>query len=77
MSIDINRMAGSAVDSFLNGQREQPPDRQQENENRGLGGLASLAVGAGITLAVGALFSRARRLDLEQLGHVMEDKIAR
>lgn len=76
MSIDINRIAASAVDSFLNGREVQPQDRPEENGNRGLGGVGSLALGAGLALAARAAYSRVRKFDLQEVGRAVEDRIA-
>jgi hypothetical protein len=75
MSIDYSRIASSAVDSFLNGRSEEPQGHQEQNGSRGLGGVGALALGAGLALGARAVFRRARGLDLEQVGHAVQDRI--
>jgi hypothetical protein len=79
MSVDLSRIAASALDSFLNGQRDQAPSEERHgengNRNRARGGIGAVALGAGLALAARGAYRRARRLDLEDVGHAVKEKI--
>jgi hypothetical protein len=74
MAVDLNRIATAALESFLQGDGEQPA-RQNESRNHHFGGLGAVAVGAGFAVAARAAYNRARRIDLEQVAGAIEDKL--
>jgi hypothetical protein len=74
VAVDLNRIARAALESFLEEDGEQPA-RQNESRNHHLGGVGALAVGAGLAVAARAAYNRARRIDLEQVGGAIEDKL--
>jgi hypothetical protein len=74
MALDVNRIAMAALESFLEEHGEQPA-RRNESRNHHLGGVAAVAAGAGLAVAARAAYGRARRIDLEQVGGALEDKL--
>jgi hypothetical protein len=74
MAIDINKVAASALDAFLEGERNEGHARK-ERGNRRLGGVGALALGVGLTVAARAAYNRARSLDLEQVAGAVEERL--
>ncbi len=74
MAVDLNRIATAALESFLQGDSEQPAPRN-ESRNHRLGGVGAVAVGVGLAVAARAAYNRARRLDLAQVAGAIEDKL--
>lgn len=75
-SFDLNRLAASAVDAYLQ-QAEQPDhgERKHKGKAKRLGTGTALAVGAGLAVAAGAVYRRVRDLDLEQVGAAVESRL--
>ena len=73
MTVDLNRIATAALESFL-GEDEQPAKRE-ESRNHHLGGVGAVAVGVGLAVAARAAYNRARSIDLEQVAGAVEDKL--
>ena len=74
MTIDIDRIAGSALDAFLEGERDGGRPRKEHGHRR-LGGVGAVALGVGLAVAARAAYHRARNLDLEQVASAIEEKL--
>jgi hypothetical protein len=74
MAVDINRMAASALDAYLDRERNDGHPRE-ERGNRHLGGIGAVALGAGLAVAARALYNRARHFDLERVAGAVEEKL--
>jgi hypothetical protein len=78
MAIDFNKIAASAIESYLH-EHEQPAangDARAGDERRHrFGGAGAVAVGVGLAIAARAAYTRVRGLDLEQLAGAVEDKL--
>jgi hypothetical protein len=74
MAVDINRMAASALDAYLEKERNAGHP-QEERGNRRLGGIGAVALGVGLAVAARAVYNRARNLDLEQVASAVEEKL--
>jgi hypothetical protein len=79
MAVDIERVIGAAVDSYLRGE-----DRGSEGDSHGrrgergrLGGVGGLAIGVGLGLAARAAYRRARSIDLESAAGALEQRLKR
>jgi hypothetical protein len=79
MAVDIERVVGAAVDSFLRGE-----DRGSEGDSHGrgggrrrLGGVGALAVGVGLGVAARAAYRRVRSIDLESAASTLEQRLKR
>ena len=72
MTVDLNRIAAAALESFLG---EAQPAGQNESRNHHLGGVGAVAVGIGLAVVARAAYNRARRIDLEQVAEAVEDKL--
>jgi hypothetical protein len=79
--LDVNQIVGAAWRAFM------APDAQSESsqstnhhESRrnggGLGPLPAVAVGAALAITARAAYSRARRLDLEQVADSVEQRLS-
>lgn len=76
MAVDINRIAASALQAFLEDERsEGRPPAHEERRNRRLGGVGAVALGVGLAVAARAAYNRARNLDLEQIAGAVEEKL--
>lgn len=76
MAVDINRIAASAFQAFLeNESNEGHPPAHEERRNRRLGGVAAVALGVGLAVAARAAYNRARSLDLERVAGAVEEKL--
>jgi hypothetical protein len=73
MAIDIDRIAVSALDAFLEGERNE--GRPREGRGRRLGGAGAVVLGAGLAVVARAVYSRARSLDLERVASAVEEKL--
>lgn len=71
---DLNKLAATAVETYLQ-QGERPPNGHVETKGRRLGTGAAIAVGAGLAVVAQAAVRRVRRLDLEQVGTAVENKL--
>jgi hypothetical protein len=79
MAVDVERLIGTAVDSFLHGEDgggKGNSSRRHETKGR-LGATAGLAVGVGLGLAARAAFRRLRDIDLEQAAGSLEERLKR
>jgi hypothetical protein len=74
MAVDINRMAASALDAYLEKERNEGHPRE-ERGNRRLGGIGAVALGVGLAVAARAVYGRVRNLDLERVGGAVEEKL--
>jgi hypothetical protein len=74
MAVDINRMAASALDAYVEGQGNEG-HRRGERENRRLGSVGAVALGVGLAVAARAAYNRARNLDLERVAGAVEEKL--
>jgi hypothetical protein len=77
MAVDINRIAASALETFLEGEKNEwrAPTRERSG-NRRLGGVGAVALGVGLAVAARAVYNRARNLDLERVAGAVEDKLS-
>jgi hypothetical protein len=76
MAVDFNRIAASALDAFLENQRnEGHASAHEERGNRRLGGIGAVALGAGLAIAARAAYRRVRSLDLERVAGAVEEKL--
>jgi hypothetical protein len=71
VAVDINRMAASALDAYL----ENEGHPREERGNRRFGGIGAVALGAGLAVAARAVYNRARSLDLERVAGAVEEKL--
>jgi hypothetical protein len=74
VALDLNKLAATAVEAYLS-KDERPANGQVEAKGRRLGTGAAIAVGAGLAFAAQAAVRRVRRLDLEQVGTAVENKL--
>lgn len=80
MAIDLERVARAALDGYLGGPGARPSrsrDAGGRDRHSRLGGVGAVAVGVGLGLAGRAALRRVRRVDLEQVGESIEDKLQR
>jgi hypothetical protein len=76
MAVDINRIAASALEAFLErGESEQGGSKRERDRNPHLGGVGAVALGVGLAVAARAAYNRARSLDLERVGGAIEEKL--
>jgi hypothetical protein len=76
MAVDINRIAASALETFLErGESEQGGSKRGRGRNSRLGGVGGVALGVGLAVAARAAYSRVRSLDLERVGGAIEEKL--
>jgi hypothetical protein len=76
MAVDINRLAASALQAFLENERDEGrPPAHEERENRRMGGVSAVVLGVGLAVAARAAYKRVRSLDLEQVAGVVEEKL--
>lgn len=76
MAVDINRIAASALETFLErGESEQGRPKRKRRGNPRLGGIGAVALGVGLAVAARAAYNRARSLDLERVGGTIEEKL--
>jgi len=73
MAIDIDRVAGSALDAFMEG--ESGNGRRRKERGRRLGGAGAVALGVGLAVAARVAYRRARDLDLAQVAGAIEEKL--
>jgi len=74
MAVDINRMAASALDAYLENERNEGHPREERGTSR-LGGIGAVALGVGLGVAARAVYSRVRSLDLERVASAVEEKL--
>jgi hypothetical protein len=74
MAVDINRMAASALQTYLENERNEGHPRKQRG-NRRLGGVSAVALGVGLAVTARAVYNRARNLDLERVASAVEEKL--
>lgn len=74
MAIDINRIAASALDAYLENERDEKRPRE-ERGNRRWGGVRAVALGVGLAVAARAVYGRVRSLDLERVAGAVEEKL--
>lgn len=76
MAIDIERIAASALDAFLEDQGDERGASARETRgNRRLGPAAAVALGVGLTVAARVAYRRVRGLDLERVGAAVEERL--
>jgi hypothetical protein len=76
VAVDINRIAASALEAFLEiGESEQDGSKREEERNPRLGGVRAVALGVGLAVAARVVYNRARGLDLERVGGAIEEKL--
>jgi hypothetical protein len=75
MPIDLNRIATAAAESYLK-VSEQSPDGEAHRDRRRFGGIAAVALGAGLAIAGRAVYKRARSFDLEEAAGKVEDRLS-
>jgi hypothetical protein len=76
MAIDVDRIAASALDAFLeDGRNEKRAPAREKHGNRRLGGVGAIALGVGLAVAARAVYHRARSLDLERVASAVEEKL--
>jgi hypothetical protein len=74
MAVDISRMAASALDAYLEKERNEGRPREERGSRR-LGGISAVALGVGLAVAARAVYNRARNLDLERVAGAVEEKL--
>lgn len=75
MAVDINRIAASALETFLErGENEQGGSKRERGGNR-LSGVRMVALGVGLAIAARAAYNRARNLDLERVAGAVEERL--
>lgn len=75
MAVDINRIATSALETFLErGENEQGGSKRKRGGNR-LGGVRMVALGVGLAIAARAAYNRGRNLDLERVAGAVEERL--
>jgi hypothetical protein len=78
MAIDFNRIAASAIESYLREHEQTGANGDARNDDEGrhrFGGVGAVALGVGLAVAARAAYVRVRSLDLEQLAGAVEDKL--
>jgi hypothetical protein len=76
MAVDINRLAASALQAFLENERdEERPPTHEGSGNRRMGGVGAVVLGVGLAVAARAAYKRVRSLDLEQVAGAVEEKL--
>jgi hypothetical protein len=76
MAVDIKRIAASALDAFLEDERNDGhAHAREERKDRRLGGVGAVALGVGLAIAARAAYHRVRGLDLERVGGAIEEKL--
>lgn len=73
MGLDLGRMAATAADAFLDGER--PADARDERRHR-LGGASALALGAVLGIAARTAYRRARDVDLTRVAGAIERRLS-
>ncbi len=74
MSIDIERLATAAVDSFLHGADD---DHGGDSRGRGLRTAGAVAVGVGLGVAARTAYRRVRAIDIEGAATALEQRLRR
>jgi hypothetical protein len=76
-ALDLNKLASTAVEAYLQGAKQAPSNGHVETKtkHRRLGTGTAMAMGAGLAFAAGAAYRRMRAVDLEEIGHAVEDKL--
>lgn len=76
MAVDLNRIATSALETFLEGgEREQGGSKRAKGGNRRVGGVRTIALGVGLAVAARAAYNRVRNLDLERVAGAVEERL--
>jgi hypothetical protein len=76
MAVDINRIAASAFQAFLEDEsNEGHGPAHKERGNRRLGGVSAVALGVGLAVAGRVAYHRARSLDLERVAGAVEERL--
>jgi hypothetical protein len=75
-AIDLNKLASSAAEAYLQAAKEQTNGHAKDKHPR-FGKGAAMAAGVGLTVATRAAYRRVRELDLEQVGTAVENKLKR
>lgn len=73
MAIDIDRVAASALQAYLENERNEGSARKRGN--RRLRGFRTVALGVGLAVAARAVYSRVRDLDIERVAGAIEEKL--
>lgn len=71
MAIDIDRIAASALQTYLENERNEGSARKRGN--RRLRGVRTVALGVGLAVAARAAYNRVRDLDLERVAGAIEE----
>lgn len=75
MAIDIDRVAASALQTYLENKRNDGRAWADMRGSRRLGSVGAVALGVGLAVAARAAYSRVRSLDLERVGSAVEQKL--
>lgn len=75
MPVDFNRIAAAAAESYLKASQDSP-NGETEPEKHHFGGIAAVALGAGLAIAGRVVYKRARSFDLEEAAGRVEDKLS-
>jgi hypothetical protein len=75
VAVDINRIAASALETFLEGGENEQSGSRRKRVRNPLGGVGAVALGVGLGVVARAAYHRARSLDLERVGGAIEEKL--
>jgi hypothetical protein len=73
--IDVNRIAASAVETFLTTDLQSQNGRQKKQERHRLRTAGAVALGVALATAGHAAYSRAKQLDLDQVADRLEKRL--
>jgi hypothetical protein len=74
ISVDVNRLASAAVESFLQNDDHSPNERPEPERHR-FPGIGAVALGVVLAAGARAAYIRARRFDVERVAKSVEDRL--
>lgn len=75
MAIEIDRVAASALQTYLEDKDNEGHASAHKRGGHRLGGVGAVALGVGLAVAARAAYHRVRSLDLERVGGAIEEKL--